>query len=410
MNIAIVGGGASGLMASIAAAERGVFADIFESKDKIGKKILASGNGHCNIFNTSITAYDYFGDFSEYFFRQIFEQFNLKKFENIVNELGLFLDIKDENRVYPLSFESRSVVNVIQSAAIDKGVNIETYKEITDIRYKNNHFILYNKSGFAGRYDRVLLACGSTAAFNISSGVSCFKIANKFGHSINRLYPSLVPLECCKKVICKRIEGVKRFSSVSLFVDKKHIQSVKGDVLFTKYGLSGFAILDISQKASFYLSKGQDVELTLNLMPNMDRNTMLYNIKKIKKSKPNYKISDILSGILPKKIYITILYLLNIDRNTKASSISIKQINAIVDKIFNWRFCIKSTHGFKYAEVSGGGIATKEINPSTMESKIVKNLFFAGEMLDIVGKRGGYNLAFAFASGYLAGVSMSKNK
>ena len=198
------------------------------------------------------------------------------------------------------------------------------------------------------------------------------------------------------------MEGVKIFSCVELYVDGSKKESICGDVLFTKYGLSGFAVLDISQKASFYLSKNRSVELIVNLLPKMDKQRFYNHIDRFKQKYKNTDILTVLLGFLPKKISKTLLYILKTDSDLSASDISKKTLKSLADLIFGWKFEITSTHGFRYAEVSGGGVDVSDIDAKTMESKIIKGLYFSGEILDIVGKRGGYNLAFAFASGYLA--------
>ena len=200
--------------------------------------------------------------------------------------------------------------------------------------------------------------------------------------------------------------GAKLDGEVSLYLNGKKEQSMKGDLLFTKYGISGFAILDISQMASEALLNYQSVDIGIDLLPKFDRQALSSQLLSMCQNLPQFEIETILSGMLPKKIAHNLLHECHIDPNSLASKVHTKMTKQIVSKIKDWRFEITDTHGFKHAEVSGGGINTDEVDEKTMESKLCKNLFFAGEVLDIVGRRGGFNFAFAFASGHLAGKNI----
>ena len=204
------------------------------------------------------------------------------------------------------------------------------------------------------------------------------------------------------------MSGAKQEAEVSLYINAKKEQSVQGDILFTKYGISGFAILDISQMASEALLNFQSVDIGLDLLPQFDRQSLSSQLLSTAQALPTHSIENILHGILPAKIARHLLEDSNIPSSTLAKQIHTKMAKQIASKIKNWRFEVSDTHGFKHAEVSGGGINTDEVNEKTMESKLCKGLYFAGEVLDIVGRRGGFNFQFAFASAYLAAKSMKK--
>jgi predicted Rossmann fold flavoprotein len=205
-----------------------------------------------------------------------------------------------------------------------------------------------------------------------------------------------------------KLQGVKKECNVSLFINGNLEQEIFGDVLFTSYGVSGFAILDISQLAALNLSQYQDVKIAINFFPKINRNDLADQIQSLFKNLPTQKAVDILTGMVSNKIAPVLLDICKIDINTKASDINAKQIKAIAFQLNQWKMKVVDTQGFGHAEASGGGVRTLEVDNKTYESKLCKGLFFAGEVLDIVGNRGGFNLQFAWASGYLVGKSLGK--
>ena len=401
MNIAIIGGGASGLVASIVASKQGHNIDIYEQNKSLGKRILASGNGRCNISNKNISSDYYFGE-DPSFVSYILEHFNHHKLLSFFNDLGLILNIKEDGRIYPLSNEAKSVLMVLEQASRNLGVTFAEQTEIKNIKYEKKYFIINDK-----KYNKVLIATGSLSAPQLGGNDSGGKIAKYFGHTLVPSYPSLVGLELDGNVFSKMI-GVKVISEVKLYVNKQLEQTIKGDVLFTKYGLSGFAILDISQKSAVALLNNSNVVLSLNLLHSFNAEFIQASIVKMAKSRSKNKLIYLLQGIVPFKIAVVLMRELGFEKSMINENLNTKQIKKIVHKLQDWRFSIKDTHGFKHAEVAGGGVSTKDINPKTMESKKKKNLYFAGEVLDIVGARGGYNLHFAWASGYKAGEELKK--
>ncbi len=398
-NLAIIGGGAAGLMAAITAAKIGHNVTIFEKSDKVGKKILASGNGRCNISNTSLHVNNYFGN-NPSFVQDALKQFNFKEFEKFCTSIGLFLDIKDDGRVYPLSNEAKSVQILLQDQALSLHVNILYHQNIQKIDKKNKKFIIGDKS-----FDAVILTTGSEAALQLGGSDEGYQLAQSFGHKIIPTYPSLVQLHLDSSIVNK-MAGVKFSGSVTLFIDRKKHKSIHGDLLFTKYGISGFAILDISQGASLALINNQNVSITLNLLPQFSIAELQTKLLQLTKELSNRTISQLLLGLISSKIVPQLLLACKINPQILCQNITRKELKKILFTMTQWQFDVNNTHGFKHAEVSGGGISTEKINPKTMQSQIVEELYFAGEVIDIVGERGGYNLHFAFSSGYLAAKSL----
>ena len=403
--IAIIGGGASGLMAALAAARSGAEVTIYEHNSSIGKKILASGNGRCNIINTTASADDYAG-MNPQFVTYALKQLSFTYFEKFCHSIGLLLDIKDDGRCYPLSNEAKSVLIALKSAVSEAGVKIITDSKVTAIIKNDSHFNVQTDQD-KQRYNNVLIATGSEAAPQLGATADGYAFARSFGHEILPTYPSLVQLHLNSKNHHK-MAGVKTVAEVTLIIDGKSNTKVTGDILFAAYGISGLAILDISQRASHALLHKQRVSISLNLLPRYDRGELASIIEKVFASVPKHDIHTALCGLLPAKIVTYLLEDAAITQNTTVSSLTPKESKKLAHLIGEWKFEVTDTHGFKHAEVSGGGVSTAQVNNKTMESKIVEGLYFAGEVLDIVGRRGGYNFNFAWASGMIAGKEMAK--
>ena len=410
MKIAIIGGGAAGIMASITAKRlnKNLHIDIFDANKSIGKKILASGNGRCNISNTTISSKNYIGE-NPSFVEFALKEFDFKAFEKFCKTIGLMLDIKESGKVYPLSNEAKSVTNLLQLALEELDINIFCEHFVQNLDKKENKFIVKANEKEFKNYDKVLISSGLGAAPQLNATEIGLDIASKFGHSFNPTYPSLVGLQT-QETYNGKLQGVKKECNVALYVNGNFEQEILGDVLFTAYGVSGFAILDISQKAVLALSKFYDVELRINFFPKTAVNDLANQIQTLFKNLPKQKAVDILTGLVSNKIAPILLEICKIDINTKADEINTKQIKSLAHQLNSWRLKVVDTQGFSHAEASGGGVRTIEIDNKTFESKLIKNLFFAGEVLDIVGNRGGYNLHFAWASGYLAGKNLHIDK
>ena len=394
-DVAIVGGGASGLICAIFCAKAGLEVDLFEQNSKCAKKILVSGNGRCNISNANLSENDYFSD-NPQFAKFALESFGFKEFEKFTNELGLLLHVLEDGRAYPLSNEAKSVANIYETYAKELGVVFHKDKKIEKIK------------PLTLKYKNVVVATGSRSASHLGGNSDGEEFAKEFGHTLIPAYPSLVQLHLESK-IAQKMSGTKQHAEVTLVLNGTKDISTLGDVLFTNYGVSGFAILDISQAASYALSNFSSVDIVINLLPNYNHQKLSNHIMQVASKQPNFTILDLLTGLLPQKIANGVLEDLCIVNTTKAKDIHLKLSKNIANKILNWKFEVTGTHGFRHAEVSGGGVNTLEINEKTMMSKKCHNLYFCGEVVDIVGKRGGYNFAWSWASGFLVAKNIIKN-
>jgi predicted Rossmann fold flavoprotein len=395
-SVAIVGAGASGLLCAIFCAKKGLNVELYEQNTKCAKKILVSGNGRCNISNTDINSSDYFSD-NPSFVSYALEEFGFEKFSKFSQEIGLLLNVLEDGRAYPLSNEAKSVATLLEDYALSLGVIFHKENKINQIQ------------PLLSKYDSVVIATGSRAASHLGGSEDGEIFAKEVGHHIIPAYPSLVQLHIDSNVVHK-MSGAKVNAEVTLLVNAQKEQTMSGDVLFTNYGVSGFAILDLSQKASLALLNYSGVDISINLLPNFNAQKLSTHILKVSQTHPTFSILDILVGLVPLKIANGLLEDLAISNSMRASQIHTKLSKKIANKMLNWRFEVSDTHGFRHAEVSGGGVDTSEVNPKTMESLKCHNLYFCGEVLDVVGKRGGYNFAWAWASAYSAAKEISNKK
>jgi len=391
--VSIIGAGASGILSAILCAKAGAKVEVYEQNTKIGKKILVSGNGRCNISNRHLSSSDYFSQ-NPSFVDFALQSFGFDKFEKFCNEIGLLLNILDDGRAYPLSNEAKSVVKIFEDYAKGLGIVFHTETHITNIKQ------LMNDS------DALIVATGARAGEHLGGNSTGDEFAKEFGHTTLPAYPSLVQLHLNSQ-IAKKMSGVKLSAEVTLIINGVKDISISGDVLFTNYGVSGFAILDISQAVSSALLGFQAVDISVNLLPAFNMQKLSQHISKVAQNIPTLTILDILVGIIPIKIANGLLEELNIANTIKGKEIHIKLAKCIANLMLNWKFEVEDTHGFRHAEVSGGGIDTSEIDEKTMMSKKQRNLYFVGEVLDVVGRRGGYNFAFAWSSAYLAAKNIT---
>jgi len=286
--VAIIGAGASGLLCSIFCARAGLKVDIFEQNAKPAKKILVSGNGRCNISNKNISADDYFSE-NPHFAMEVIEQFNFQNFEKFTNEMGLLLNVLEDGRAYPLSNEAKSVAKIYESYAKSLGVEFHNETKIENIQE------------LMQKYESVVIATGSRAASHLGGNSDGEAFALSFGHTIIPAYPSLVQLHLDSK-IAHKMSGAKINAEVTLLINAQKELTSAGDILFTNYGVSGFAILDISQAASSALLNYQAVDISINLLPQFTSQKLASHILKIAQSMQEFTLLDILVGLLPQKI------------------------------------------------------------------------------------------------------------
>lgn len=403
-NINIIGAGASGLISSILLAKKGFNVTVFEKNSKVGRKILATGNGRCNISNKDLSLNNFFSSQKNFPIYAV-EQFNYRVFENFFNNIGLTLIQENGTKIYPMSLQASSVTDILYNEAKQNGVKFIFDCFIQDIQYidKKYEIGIENKKYYSSK---LIIATGSSAMKKLGSSDSGYGIAKSFHHNIIQPFASLVQLVSDDKSLY-RLSGVKTNSNIKLYVNNKEIKSLSGDILFTNYGVSGNAILELSRDVSLAKLQKKKIEVLVDIIPNIDKNKFISILEKRKELLKYKEINYLLESIINKKLIPFIYSKLNIAK----TKIYIEQLSKkdLIDIAFymkNIKINITDTKGFENAEVVAGGVDVKDIYDRTMESKLQKGLYFCGEVLDVDGACGGYNLHWAWASGFVCANSI----
>ncbi len=401
MKTAIIGGGASGLACAIELAKKktGMKITVFESNDRVGKKILATGNGRCNLTNLYAGEENYRNfSFARYCLTRYTPESNIEFF----NSLGLYTRCDSCGRVYPMSNQASGVLDSLRLSADALGVETVTGYHVDSVKRNGKKF----KVGDKGEYDFVVIATGGKAAQAQGSDGSGYKLLRALGHSITKLSPSLVQLETKSREFVKTLKGVRCEVNMTLTLDKTPVCRKHGEILFADYGLSGIVSMEVSAYASPYLTNGgKNAEVNVDFVPTYSEKELSLYIKQQTQMYPEKQAQDILSGFLPKKIGQAVLKSVGISASAKFSENEIKKV---AHAMKNTGFSIASTKDFSFAQVTSGGAVTDEFNPKTLESKKIENLYCTGEILDVDGDCGGYNLNWAWSSGRLVAESIAK--
>lgn len=398
----IVGAGAAGLSAAITAARNGTKVTLLEQNSKPGKKILVSGNGKCNITNTSITPARFHSQNPE-FIEKVLQGYGIERVKNFFDSVGLPIIEGKEGKMFPMSMQAGSVTEILEYEANRLGVEIITACEVLKIDKENNHFLLETGQGTM-QCEKLLLASGSPAAPQLGGNESGLKFAESMGHTLIPSHPALTQLVSDQKWV-KQASGVKVAGVAKLYANGEYITEKKGDLLFANYGISGLAILDISREVSLRLAEYAYCELSLDLMPELTKEKLTKLLLERINPESQKPITLWLQGVMNKKL-IHIILEQSKCRAKVESELNRKEIGKLVYAIKNLKLSISDTKGFKGAEVATGGIDTREVDPITMESRLVPNLYFAGEILDVDGDRGGFNFHFAWVSGLKVGKNV----
>ena len=399
-NIIVIGGGASGILAAIIARRNQANVTILERNIKIGKKILATGNGRCNFTNATATENDY--NHPE-FVSKAFQAFSPVKTFAFFEELGIAPKVEDLGKAYPLSEQASSIVDVLVYELDRLGVKIVTEAYVKEIKKSNNLFTVFLDNGNTYTADKVIVCTGGKAMPSSGSDGSGYQLAKTLGHHTTHIFPALVKLKLDSPYL-KHLDGVKFPGRVELIHRNLVLQEEQGDILFTKSGISGPTILQLSRKANAFLAQKEEVWVKVILVNLLTRK----DVEKRLSLSLNKPIDFSLVGLIHKKIIPSILKEAGIHNPSMlVSSVPNKEKNKLVNLLFDWRFLVKESHGFEDAQVTAGGIQISEIDRETMESKLVKGLYFTGEIIDIDGLCGGYNLQWAWSSAYLAGMHAS---
>lgn len=401
-NVIVVGGGSSGMMAALTASKNNHNVTLIERNEELGKKLKVTGGGRCNITNNRDIE-DFFDKVvnNKKFLYSSFYTFTNRDLLNYFDKNNLEYKVEDFNdhKVYTKSDKSIEVIETFKKDLIKNNVKILYNKKVIDILVKDNTVygvVLENGEKIYG--DKVIISTGGKSHSHTGSDGMMYDILRKY-HTITKIYPALSPLTI-KEGWIKNLQGISmKKVEISYKIKKKKISKI-GDMIFTHFGLSGPCVLITSSYINKALENG-DVELNIDFLPSISND----EISKLIRENPNKNILNNLKGILPQNFLKEILSILSLN-DKKANELSKADELKVIEYIKNMKLTCNGTKGIRVAQVTSGGVSVKEINSSTMESKIINNLFFTGEVIDVDAQTGGYNLQIAFSTGYLAGISV----
>lgn len=381
MKIIIIGSGASGLAAGISLLRCGYDVTILERNNISGKKLLLTGAGRCNFFNSDQNIVHYHSNDKD-ILAKIITSDNIHLVEDFITSLGIVPKVKD-GYYYPFANQAYNMKELLERTYLDLGGKIKYNYLVEKIEKKNSLFLINDNISC----DKLILATGSKAYKMTGSDGIGYQLAKKFNHHIVKVLPSLTSLITREKI---NLKGVRVDAKVTLYEDGVKVREELGQVQFTDYGLSGICIFNLSYYAVKGLNKNKKEVITIDLMPFMD-----------KVSFKNKKVYDLLLGFLPNKMIDYILKTLDISKDVYYEDLSNDKKQELTKILKEMEFNITSYKEFDFSQVCSGGVSLREINPLTMESIFVKNLYIIGELLDVNGDCGGYNLTFAFLTGIL---------
>ncbi len=401
MIVGIIGGGASGMAAALAAAENpNVQVILFERQARVGKKLLATGNGRCNLTNLHAGKQGYHGEYPE-FAKPAMEAFSPKATLQWFEGLGLVTVAEESGRVYPYSDQANSVVDILRFALEKENIQVLTAFEVVKIRKSGDGFSL--ESAEEALYcDKVVVACGGLAGTKLGGSMAGYKLLGKLGHHSTKLRPSLVQIRTDWGGIAS-LKGVRANCHVQIMHDGEQFAESTGELQLTEMGISGPVVFEISRDVC--QGKG-NWTAKLDFLPDMDGDT-LYNIMCPKKE-TTLPVEELLTGILHNRLGRVLVKAAGIRGGQQIRDLTEEELRAVCHAVKHFELNLTEPLGMDAAQVTAGGVLTGEFDENTMESKLVPGLYACGEVLDIDGDCGGYNLQWAWSSGRCAGLSAGK--
>ena len=390
MNVIVIGAGASGLVAAIRAAENGNEVTLLEKENKVGRKLLMTGNGHCNMAHTNIVPEDYYNDSdsSSSFVGDILEQFSLKRFTNFFKKIGVITKNED-GYIYPSSMQATTVVNALRNYAETVGVKIKTNNEVKMIEYKEGKYFV--DCGYVYECEKLIVASGGLSYTNITSPKNVLASLERLNMEVSDLEPALTALISESNIT--KASGVRVNAKIKLFDEDNLITSEYGQVQITDYGISGIPVFNISR----FAKAGNVVHI--DFVNDIDKEDLINDLN-ILLSTNALGIYNLLCSLLNDKLAMLIVDELDVDKD---DDVTLDLLENAIDLIKDYEIDITGKRDFDFAQVTKGGVSTKCIDSKTMKVKEHDNLYLCGELIDVDSKCGGYNLYFAWATGYIAG-------
>ncbi len=404
MNIAIIGAGAAGMAAAITAAASGTNRVILlERQARVGKKLLATGNGRCNLSNWNAGASHYHGADRD-FVQPALEAFPVQSTLDFFRTLGLYTVTEPGGRIYPYSDQANSVVDVLRFALDRRNVDLKLGCEVTGVKKTAKGFLIRTAEEQI-EADRLIVTCGGAAGTKLGGGLSGYQLLRSLGHHCTKLSPSLVQVKTDPALV-RSLKGVRANASVRYELRKSLLAKAEGEVQFTEYGISGPAIFDLSRA----VSEVGEGEIHLDLLPTVSEDELLSALCIRISRYPDLTCDDLLTGILHNRLGRVVVRACEVPGAQKLTALNWKQLVRVVECCHDFCLQVQGTMGMDQAQVTAGGIVTAEFDPKTLQSRIVPGLYAAGEVLDVDGDCGGYNLQWAWSSGQLAGLMKESEK
>ncbi len=401
MKVAVIGGGASGIMAALMAADNGLKVTLFEKKDRIGKKILATGNGRCNFTNMKMGSGFYYCEDAA-FVDEILNKFSNEDLINFFKGLGLL--IKDKNNyVYPYSEQASSVLDVLRIALAEKekAININTESEVIDIKHKNDKYVIKTQGNNTYEFDKVIISTGSKSGLSKKETVNGYDLCKSLGLKISKLYPALTQIKC-EGLNFKAISGVRSDCIIKAF-DKDTLKMEEcGEILFTDYGISGIVSFQISHFIVCALDEKKKIKIIIDLLPGLSVDELKTFLEAKMLLHPDLTLEELFTGIVNKKLVFEILKINNLKPKLLIKDADKDILIKALLNIKELSLTPLCVNDFDSSQVTAGGVLTSELT-ADLEAKSHKGLFITGELINVDGVCGGYNLQWAFSTGAIAG-------
>jgi len=405
--VVIVGGGASGMVAAIAAARQGADVTMLERMVRVGKKLLATGNGRCNLANRNLSIESYHGG-SPQFIRSVLDRFDLKQTLVFFENLGIKPVVEENGNVYPASDQASSVLEVLRYEMEQLGVDVHCNTKISRVEKAQMGLRCIDSDGGTYPADCVILAAGGKSSPNLGSNGSGFKVAEGLGHSIREPFPALVQVVLDAPFL-KRLSGLRVQARAESRIDGTVQGSEEGELLFTDYGLSGIPVMQLSRVFSENVKTRKELTIHLDLFPDTPYTELEELIVKRIGQNPQKTLEMSFIGLLNKRLIGVVLKEAGLESiHTACGGLTKPEVGRIAALLKDWSLSCVGVKSWMFSQVTAGGVCLDDVSALTLESKICPGVFFAGEILDVDGDCGGYNLQWAWSSGYIAGESATK--